>query len=162
MSITVNIKGTVIEFPTSGESPDWAPAMVTFAKAVEGALNAAISTYDVAPQIQNIDPYNPTSSEVEMPSLFFPVSEVRAITIFYSVYRKTTITELVEMGQLELNYDNTRSAGSKWEIVRGGAGDAKMTFIMHDNGQMFFTTEAISGINHSGIISFRALSVLNN
>jgi len=47
------------------------------------------------------------------------------------------------------------------EIGRSGEGDALVDFIVTDLGQVQFSTQAVSGIDHTGIISYRAISILN-
>lgn len=161
------IKGTVINMPDSGSSPNWAPAIVEFAQAVSDAVNAFTGTYDVAPQVKAIDAFNP-SNDIEIDNLIFPPSEVRSATIYYTVYRKTEDSgppdgvELAEGGTLEIVYNNSRPSGEKWEVGRSGEGDAKVTFTVTDLGQILLNTEAISGINHTGNISYRAISILNS
>ena len=46
-------------------------------------------------------------------------------------------------------------------MVRSGQGDANISFSITDLGQVQFTTTALTGIDHTGIISFRALAILN-
>jgi len=160
------IKGTLIEFPNSGQAPNWAPAVIEAVEALADAVNSITATYDVAPQVQNIDANN-SSSNVNINNLNFPASDVRAATVFYSVYRKTSDSgppdgqEVVESGLLDINYLASRPVTQKWELVRTGQSDAKIEFSITDLGQITFSTTALTGINHVGIISFRALAILN-
>lgn len=163
---TILIKGTPIEFPSSGASPNWSPAVIEAVEALAEAVNAVTATYDVAPQVQNIDANN-SSSNVNINNLNFPATDVRAATIYYSVNRSTQDSgppdgqEVVEAGTLEINYNASRSISEKWELIRSGGGDALITFNITDLGQIQFSTTALTGINHTGIISFRALAIMN-
>lgn len=163
---TIIIKGTPIEFPSSGASPNWSPAVIEAVEALAEAVNAVTATYDVPPQVQNIDANN-SSSNVNINSLNFPASDVRAATIYYSVNRVTQDSgppdgqEVVEAGTLEINYNSSRAVSSKWELIRSGGGDALIDFNITDLGQIQFSTTALTGINHTGIISFRALAIMN-
>lgn len=164
----ITIKGTTIEIPSSGASPNWAPAIIEAFQSLADAVNIFTGTFDVAPQTKVIDIYS-ASSNISIDNLVFPPSDVRAVTVFYSVHRKTTETtvgagdgvEIVESGSLECVYNNNSPAGKKWEIGRMGEGDASINFNMTDVGQIQFSTLPITGINHTGIITYRALSVLN-
>lgn len=154
------INSQVIDFPDSAASPNWAPAMVQFAQAVEEALSIAIGTYDVAPQSFTIDPYNP-GTDIEIPTLSFPTSNVRAVFIRYSVYRTTDTDTAFEAGDMIAMYNPNNSIGSKWALTIGNktGGDGKITFSVSDTGQFSFTTTSLSGSNHAGKIVFDARSL---
>lgn len=166
MSVQITIKGTIIEYPSSAASPNWAPALIEFAQAVEEAINSIAGTFDVAPQVQNIDTNNP-STNIDITNLTFPISQVRAATIFYTVYRKTEDSgppdgqEVSEEGTLEILYNASNPATEKWHMIRAGQGDAFINFDITDSGQITFTTTALTGISHTGIVAFRAIAVLN-
>ena len=84
----ITIKGTTIDLPTSGSSPNWAPAIIESIEALADAVNSVAATYDVPPQAQNIDANN-SATNVDLNNLSFPSSDVRAATVYYTVYRKT-------------------------------------------------------------------------
>ena len=160
---TIIIKGTPIEVPSSGSSPNWAPGIIEAIEALSDAVNSVTATYDVPPQVQNIDANN-NSTNVSINNLNFPATDVRAATVYYSVYRKTENSgppdgqEVTEAGQLEISYNASRPVTQKWEIVRSGQSDALITFSITDLGQIQFSTSPLTGISHTGIISFRALA----
>lgn len=159
MSFKITIQNKIINFPDSAESPNWAPAMVAFAKAVEDALALFSSPYDVAPQSQVIDAYNP-GTDISITNLLFPPTKVYFVEVAYSVYRTTSVTTVVEGGKLILQYDASRPSTKKWDVAQHRQGDAGMTFTCSDLGQLKFTSSTLAGINHEGFISFRGLSVL--
>lgn len=162
----LTIKGTTIDLPNSGSSPNWAPAIIETFQAITDAVNSFTGTFDVAPQTISIDIYNP-GVNINVDNLVFPTTDVRAATIYYTIYRKTGNSgppdglELAEAGTLEIVYNNSRPSTQKWEIGRSGEGDAEVTFTVTDLGQVQLTTTAISGINHTGILSYRAITILN-
>jgi hypothetical protein len=162
MSVKIIIKGTTITLPSSGASPNWSPAIIEAFKALADAVNAVTGTYDIAPQTQNIDDNN-VSTNVEVANLNFPSLDVRAATIYYTVYRKTNLDEVTEAGTLEISYNDSRPINTKWEIVRIGQSDASIDFSITDLGQVLFTTRSLSGeiTSHTGIISYRAIAILN-
>jgi hypothetical protein len=167
MAIQLIIKGSVVEIAESGSSPNWAPGIIKTLQALTEAVNAVTGTYDVAPQVQNIDANN-SSSNVTITNLSFPASEVRSATIFYSVYRNTANSgpadaqEVAEGGTLLIVYNASNPVGNKWEIVRQFAGNANITFSITDLGQLQFSTTSLTGINHTGKLSYRAISILNS
>ena len=165
----ITIKGTPIAIPDSGANPNWSPAVIEAFQALADAVNVFTGTFDVAPQAKNIDIYN-SSSNIDIDNLSFPPTDVRAVTIFYTVYRKTTESapaagdamEVAESGTLECVYNNSRPSNQKWEIGRMGEGEGYIEFNVTDLGQAQFTTTALTGISHTGILSYRALSILNS
>lgn len=164
----ITIKGTPINIPASGANPNWSPAIIEAFQALADAVNVFTGSFDVAPQTMNIDVYN-SSSNIAVTNLTFPPADVRAVTIFYTVYRKTDKSvpaagdnmEVAETGTLSCVYNNARPSNQKWEIGRIGPGNAYIDFTMNDIGQIQFTTTALTGINHTGVVSYRALSILN-
>jgi hypothetical protein len=164
----ITIKGTIIDIPNSGGSPNWAPAIIEAFQAIADTVNLFTGTFDVAPQTIVIDAYNP-GVNIDIDNLVFPATDVRAATVYYTVYRKTEDTtissfdaiELAEAGTLEIVYNNSRTSGSKWEVGRSGEGDASVIFTVTDLGQIQLTTETVTGINHTGILSYRAITILN-
>ena len=161
MAITIKIQNQVIEFPESSESPNWAPAMVSFAQAVEAAIATITGSFDVPSQTQNIDSDNP-GIDINITNLTFPSTDVLNVEIMYGVLRQTDLSLVTEGGTLSLLYNSSNPVGDKWVISQVQQGDAKISFDITDTGQVQFTTETIAGINHTGIITFRALAVLNN
>jgi len=162
----ITIKGTTIDLPTSGSSPNWAPAIIESIEALADAVNSVAATYDVPPQAQNIDANN-SATNVDLNNLSFPSSDVRAATVYYTVYRKTDNSgppdgqELTEAGTLEINFNDSNPVTQKWEMVRLFQGEGQVSFSITDLGQIQFSTTALTGINHTGIISYRAISILN-
>jgi len=166
MAIKLIIKGTPVELPESGQSPNWAPGIIEAIQALAEAVNSISGTYDVAPQVQDISDF-PQNNKIDINNLVFPSEEVRAATIFYSVFRKTQPTEfesgeeLTEAGTLQIVYNEGNDPGLKWEIQREFIGDAKIEFSIDDLGQVEFTTNQMTGTPHEGILSYRAISILN-
>ena len=166
MSTRIIIKNTPIDIPVSGDSPDWSEGVTLALQTLADAVNTATGTYDVPPQVLNIDIYN-TATDINIDNLYFPPAEVLSAFIFYSVKRSTDDSgppdgqNITEEGSLEIVYNSDNPINNKWEIARTYMGDANITFSIADTGQVMFSTTALTGINHTGIISFRALSITN-
>lgn len=167
MAIRLLIKGTPIEIPSSAQGPNWSGGIIEALQALTDAVNAVTGTYDVAPQIQNIDANN-QSTNVTINNLQFPISEVRTATIYYAVNRKTEDSgppdgvEVSEGGQIQVTYNEANPIGNKWEIAQFRSSvSAQISFAISDTGQMTFTTTALPGVQHTGTLSYRAISVLN-
>lgn len=163
MAVTITIAGTPIEFPTSSESPNWAPAIVQFAEVVEGALSTVVGPYDVALQSLNIDAYNP-GTNIDIQSLAFPTTEVRSFQVTYSVFRtaESPTTSAYEAGVLTAVYNPSNPIGNKWEVSSEKTGDGKILLNVTDTGQVQFSTTLIGTTNHSGTISFKASALLQS
>jgi len=151
----ITIQGKTIAFPNSGTSPNWAEAVIEFAQATESALASVVGTYDVALQTFDFDSSNP-GSDVDIPNLNFPVTQVRAATIEYAIDRTTSLTEVTEKGTLEIVYNSTNSSSNKWEVVRGFVADSSVSFTVTDVGQVQISTTALSGTSHTGRITYEA------
>jgi hypothetical protein len=152
MSIQIIIQGTPIEFPSSGESPNWAPAVIEFAQATQQALLSAVGPYDIAPQVYNL--LSNENTDLDITGLSFPTAVVRAGYINYSVIRTGTTEILDEAGTIVVVYD-----GSAWTLTRDYVGDADCTFEITNTGQVQLTTPSLTGYT-SGSISFSAKTLL--
>ena len=168
MTVKIQIKDTIIDFPVSGESPNWAPEVVRAIQELANAVNSISSSYDISPQYLIIDQYS-SANNVEIENLKFSSTNILSAQIFYAVKRQTEDEPLnpgeyvSEEGVLEIIYNQDNPIGNKWEMARTFVGNAKISFDISDLGQITFSTTALSGgINHTGIISFRALSILNS
>jgi len=163
MSTKITIQNTQIDFPTSGESPNWGPAIVQFALAVENALNATIGPYDVAPQIQVID--SNSVSNLPITNLTFPPVDVSQVVIDYSVQRKITdggVDKIyTEGGILTCTY---RPENSMWDWTQSKTGSASCEFNIQQSGQVEITFHPLTGdsATHTGMVSFRARALLSH
>lgn len=158
---TITIQGTVIEFPESAQSPNWAEPVIQFAEAVELALASVVGPYDVPAQVLNIDAYNP-GTDIDITALNFPATEVRSAFIRYALYRETSVTSAYEAGEITIVYNPNGPVNQKWELGRRGLGDGSIDFSISDVGQISFTTGTLAGINHTGNLTFVAQSVLQS
>ena len=156
---TITIGSEVIEFPNSASGPNWAPALVQFAEAVETALSGLAGEYDVQPHVLTLA--QEANTNLDMPLLSFATSAVRSAFIQYSIYRVSSTSEEAEVGTLEVIYN---SVDGTWEIGREGTGtDNNVTFDITPAGQIRVTTTAIDGGTYtSGKISYRATAVLQS
>lgn len=160
MAFTITIQGTPVQFPSDGESPDWAPAIIQFAQLVEAGFNASIGQYDISPQVQVIDAYNGSGTTIS--NLSFTTSAVRAAFIQYSVYRTTSTANADEAGNLIIIYNPNNSTNNKWSIQRDYVNDGKISFTVSDAGQVSFTTTSLAGTGHTGILSYSAKALLQS
>lgn len=166
MSVVITISGTPVQFPSSGQDPNWAPAVIQFAELVATALSGVVGTFDVPPQGQDLSgaSFNPTVSPVAISALNFPTSEVRAVFVKYAIYRTASAptTAVHEAGDLTAVYDPAGTTGSLWEVTRESDGNSLATFTVSDTGQFFISLAQIGTINHSAKIVFSAVALLQN
>lgn len=159
MSIPLNISGSIIEFPSSAQSPNWAPAVIQFAEAVTAALSGIAGPFDVVPQIFTLDSYNP-GTNVNINNLTFSTTSVRSAVITYDVYRNTTNGSVYESGILNIVYNVNNPTNNKWEVAQQRTNSASISFSVTDAGQVQFSTTTLSGTNHTGQLAFSAKALL--
>lgn len=154
---TIVIGSSIIDIPDSGASPNWAPAIIEAFQAIEAALQGFVGPFDVAPQTFVIDAQNP-GSNIDIPGLTFPPSDVRAAFIRYTVHRETTTTEVNEQGELWAIYNDTNGT---FDFSQQKSDDADISFSITNVGQVQLTTTALGGLSHTGFITFTAQSLQN-
>lgn len=161
MSQIITIGSTVIAFPSSGESPNWAQPVIDFATAVQNTLSGLAGVADVFPQTFVINNFNP-GTNIDIPNLTFSTTIVRAAFVRYSVFRTTNSTTAYEAGEIKIVYNPNGPAGNKWEFDRSYVGDGQISFTITDTGQFQLNTVALGGINHTGILTYAAQALLQS
>lgn len=141
---TLVISGQVIDFPNDAASPDWAPGVIAFAKAVTAALQGLAGTGDVSPQIMSLDSYN-AATDIPIPFLDFPVNSILSFTVSYAITRSTSTTTFTDAGTLTCVYNARNTTNNKWEVNRRSVTDSggNMTFKVSDGGVVSFSTTSI-------------------
>lgn len=151
------INGNSYAYPDPSQEPGWGVEATDWASAVtdalnslsgEGTINETLSTIDLA--VINKD----------LAGLAFNAAVVEGADISYRLTRKTDSAEYAEKGTLHIVYN----AGTveKWFISREitAGTDAMVTFDIDTNGQVTYTSLAISGTNYSGSIKFKTSTIL--
>jgi hypothetical protein len=157
MSVIITIQGTPIEFPSSGESPNWAPAVIEFAEATGQALLSAVGPYDISPQIFNLN--SDVNTNLDITNLNFLTAAVRAGYINYSVIRSTSSSFTVsESGSIIVLYD-----GTAWALTRDYLSDARCSFNITPTGQLQISTNKISSnFNSTNVNTTTDTITINN
>lgn len=171
MSIEIKINNSIIDFPTSAQSPNWAPALIEFAQNTADALDGISGEFDISPLVVDIVNTG-VETAITSPSgakLSFSTNDVRAAFIRYSIYRKdSTGYSHAETGLLSIVYNPDGTGGSKWETQReftgnktpeGSAGGATsgVLFRVDDSGQVYYTAVPIfSDAQYFGKLSVAA------
>lgn len=154
MAISITISGTVIQFPSTGDSPTWSPAVIQFAEAVADTLQSIAGPFDVTPQSYSM--VSNANTNVAVPNLSFPTSNVRGAFIRYAVYRSSDSVFLAEAGDITVVYNPQGTTSNKWETIQRKVGDAQISFVVTDVGQVTFSSTSISGIGPTGTITYTA------
>lgn len=162
MSTPITIGNQVIQFPTSGESSDWAPAIVDFAEAVSTALQGIASQFDISPRAQTLT--SDANTNLNISDVIFPNGSVRGFTFNYAVYRTNSVTALAETGVVTGVYDTL--AGS-WTLQHDFQGPRQSDGTIYhgfsmSGDQMQFSCSALGGTydNTNSKISYAAKTIL--
>ncbi len=155
MSVIIEIQGTPIEFPSTGESPNWAPAVIQFAQSVEGALSLVVNDDDIPSQTLNLT-LQDISGPRDVTNLLFSPSRVRSAHIDYSLYfvDGSSVVQ-TESGTLTLLYNGATWATSReffGEVVVGGS---LTTFTVTSAGQVQIQVNSLASYTQA-TISFSA------
>ena len=162
MSKTLTFGSTVVEVPTSADSPNWATGVTAAFDAISETLATVSGAFDVPAQSQAIDSSNPGTPNTDVQALTFPVSNVRAVNISYAVFRTTSTTTAYETGSILAIYSPSNPIGSKWEMSQDRVGDGQITFNFTDLGQVQYTCGVIAGAGHTGKIILSAKAILQS
>lgn len=157
----INIAGTLIQFPDSSSNPNWSPAIVQFAQAVESALSGLAGSFDVAPQTYTM--VASVNNNIDLPGLSFPPSQVLSVNIGYSILRDpdTAVSGniVVQSGTMTLVYNADGGTGEKWTQSHEYDSNASVTFDVSDIGQVSFSSTSLGVGTHAGQITYYAKSL---
>ncbi len=156
MSVPIVIAGTTFNYPTSGESPNWAEEASAFAVAVGEVLNTLLAPGDILQTSFTID--NNISSETNINGLLFDSGIVRAANITYAVYRTSTSNPsgYAETGSIYIVFDDSAIDDNKWKITQSTNGSSGVILTMDHNGQFKYKSSDIGSAGYSGLIKFSA------
>ena len=154
-NLTVNNNTYV--YPDSGSEPGWGGEATDWASAVTEVLNS-LSGAGTINETQSTIEVAVTNNDVA--GLTFNSAIVEGADITYRIYRKTDSTELAEKGTMHVVYKP--GSVEKWFISRiiTAGDDSKVTFDIDVNGQVKYTSLAITGPNYEGYIKFKTSSIL--
>jgi hypothetical protein len=155
MSVIINIKGTPIVFPSTGESPNWAPAITEFAEATASAIDSAVGPYDVSPTVLDITAAN-IGTTFNINELSFSTAVVRSVVISYSIILNKSSGTNSESGTVYGYYDINNTPN--WTVVRDYIGETYSTINIANDGDVELTISNSYGYT-SGKISFSAKSL---
>lgn len=158
MSVPLVIANTTFNYPTSGQSPNWAEEASSWAVAVTEALNTLLGPGDILQSSSEIKNNISSSSPELIQKLLFDPGVVRAANIFYSVYRTsdTTTSGAVETGMMFVIFDDAAIDENKWRLTQNKNNDAGVVFSIDHNGQMYYYSSDIGDAGHSGLMKFSA------
>lgn len=166
MSVRLTVGTQVIDFPSSGQDPNWAPAVIQFAQAVTDQLSSIASQFDISPRVQILT--TDANSNIVVNSVVFPSGSVRSFTFNYAIYRTNGsgggTTTLAENGTVSGVYKTTTATWAlqhEFDGVRQSGGLPYHTFSMSGD-QLLLSTVAIGGAydGTNSKISYGASTIL--
>jgi hypothetical protein len=164
-TIPITIGTTVIQFPNTGSSPAWSPAVIQFAEAVSLALQASGSPFNVAPTVQTLS--NNLNASINLTgsgsNLSFPSGSVASFTFTYSVYRVSSSTSKTQEGVVTGVFNTVTSTWSLRHVFGGDVqsdGTPFCTFEINGSDELLLSTAIIAGTYTTGRISYSAVTEL--
>jgi hypothetical protein len=152
------VNNSVYQYPVDNDSPGWGEEATGWAVAVTDVLGTLVGTGDILETVANIT--NNQTSPADVVGLSFDPTTIRGSITQYSVYRVTSSSELVEVGQMYVSY---KSVAATWDLVIVGGQGANIVFSITPGGQVQYTTDNMGGTGYSGQMKFvaKALSQTN-
>lgn len=156
MSVPIVIAGTTFNYPTSGESPNWAEEASAYAVAVGEVLNTLLGSGDILQTSSTI--INNTSSSVNVNGLLFDSGTIRAANISYSIYRISTSNTSghAENGSIFIIFDDSAIDDNKWKMTQSVNGNSGVILSIDHNGQFSYKSNDIGSAGYSGLMKFSA------
>lgn len=155
MSIPLVVNGTLYNFPTSGEDPNWGEENSGWAQSVTDVLGTLLAPGDILETTFSIA--NNISVAADINGLIFDSGTNRSAFISYSVYRTSTANPAgnAESGTIQVVYDDDAPVGQKWSMTQDKNGNAGIVFSVTDAGQFQYLSTDINSTGYSGVIQFK-------
>lgn len=158
MAITLTVNGVDYEFPQQGDE-NWGEGVSSWAQAVTDELNNLVTEGDI--ELTTAPIANNQSSSASVSGLSFAIATTKGAFVEYNIERSVTGTRYSETGMLILTYSATTSS---WDIARYHAGSSGPTIDgvqftisnVGSVGQVYYTSDNVSGSSYAGNIRFRA------
>lgn len=150
MSVIIDIKGTPIEFPSTGESPNWAPSVIQFAEATAEAIKSVVNAYDIPLTSIPIQSDNIDIGFFNITELNFSPAVINSFILSYSLIFDGSNCE---SGTIIAHYNGGEDADKKWVFSRDYVGEAQTNFKITDDGQVQLD---VTGTFTSGVFRFSA------
>jgi hypothetical protein len=151
----VTINGTTYTNPEQGTTPPWGDDLHDLIEAIVTSLNSVVGSADIL--LTNFNIANNQAVAANVVGASFDTSQVRSAIISYSISRSTSSSELVECGQIYINYKN--STGT-WDLAQNYGGSSGVTFTITNGGQLQYVSSNMSGTSYVGKMKFSAKSFL--
>lgn len=154
--VPVTIKGIEYLVPTPSDEA-WGQSTTDLLLAMVDALNASASAGDIADNTEVIILNNQTTPQ-NVTNLVFDNAVTKSASIDYYIYRVAGSTELGEVGTIRLIY---KDVANSWALDRTQGGDnCGVEFDVDSSGQVTYTSSSLSGSPYSGVMKYRARSIL--
>ena len=154
--IALIVNGTSYQYPNVGEDPNWGEDATAWSQAVTEVLSTLLAPGDILQTKVSIN--NNITVLTNVTGLLFDPGTARAANIDYAIYRTSTSTTSgnSEAGTILISYDDSASAGSKWQMSQRVSGGAGVSFFITDLGQVQYKSSDIGSVGYVGNIVFRA------
>lgn len=158
MPIPLVVGGNTYLYSENMENAPWGEENTAWAVAVTNVLSEVQGTGDIEQTIASIG--NNIISSTNVAGLVFSSLTTRGAVVEYTVYRVTSgsgASEAVEVGTM---YPGYLSVANTWEMPVIGGQNSGVVFTINNNGQVQYTSSALTGSSYSGTITFRARALL--
>jgi hypothetical protein len=154
-NLTVN--NNTYAYPDPGSEPGWGKEATGWAEDVTEVLDSVAGSGTINETQSTI---NNIATNEDVAGFVFNPALVEGAEVSYKIFRKTDSVEYSEKGTFSINYKP--GAAEKWFITRAitAGDDALVSFDITIDGQVQYTTTAISGSNYQGYIRFKTTSIL--
>lgn len=150
-AIPIVIGGTLIEFPNTGASSQWSPAIIQFAEAVAAALASHGNVYDIAPTVQTLT--NNLNTGIWLngngSNLAFPSTAVRSFTLNYAIFRNTQSVGAMNESSSGIVEGVYNTITSTWALEHSFQGDTQSdgspwcTFSIDSSDRILFSSAVL-------------------
>lgn len=156
MSTPLVVNGTLYNYPTSGEDPNWSEEASGWAQSVTDVLGTLLAPGDILETTFSIA--NNISVAANVNGLIFDSGTNRSATVTYSVYRTSVDNPSghAESGTIQVVYDDDAPVNEKWSMMQEKNGAAGIVFNITDGGQFQYRSTDLGAAGYSGVIQFKA------
>ncbi len=153
MSVTLTVNGIPFEYPTQGTPAPWGEEASGWAEQVTIVLNSLKGVADILETGSDI--LNNMTTPVNLADMRFDGAIVRRFDVTGVITRNFNGDVVYETFEIT----GLRKA-SDWDLIITGSSDSGVRFSITTDGQIQYTSSALSVTGYSGLCKFKAVSIL--
>lgn len=153
----LKVNGVTYAYPDPGTEPGWGGEATGWAEEVTAVLDSLAGDGTIFQTTATIN--NNMVTPTDIAGMIFNEAFTKSAEITYRIEIRTDSEEIIEQGELNITY--YPSLPQRWvitQVITGGS-PSGVGITIDTQGQVKYTSEAVSGLDYVGLINFKTIAI---